>query len=60
MKKHSRYEQKLARRKRGGTINYSMTVDKNDQPTLNEKDFQYVGGYPKVKNFSRMRRADEL
>jgi hypothetical protein len=62
MKKHSRYEQKFARRRRAGQINYSLPVDRDGQPTLNQQNFVYTTGTkePKTHNFSRIRRADEV
>jgi hypothetical protein len=54
MKKFSKYEQKLARRRRGGVIHYSLPVDRNGLATLNGREIV------KERAFARLRRFDEI
>jgi hypothetical protein len=61
-KYHSKYDEKFARRARGGQIHTQLTIDKSGQPTLNPHDFIYRAGsrFPVEKSFVRRRRSDEV
>lgn len=56
----SRYEQKYTRRKKAGAINYEMPVDREGNPTLNEQHFIYRDGKRVMRNFTRVRRTEEV
>jgi hypothetical protein len=62
------YSLRLAKRVSTGKANISLPVDHHDQPTLNVGQFmpwmkpacKFQNGEPVMRNFSRLRRADEV
>jgi len=60
-KKFSKYAQKFSRRVSDGKISYEMTVNRDGQPTLSERDFRMPYECKKsLRSFSRVRRFDEI
>lgn len=56
---HSRYAAKIARRKKGGLINFSGTWPFNNPTWLEKFNFTFSNGQQQKAGFTRLRRGDE-